>query len=300
MAGVNPNRDGSIVLVGAASRAGKAIAEAIAHRGVIPVHRGDGPGVVVRDYAEVPRGSIPEGSTVINCVGTPRGAWGELQRINVDVALSWARAAKLAGAAHFIQLSSFSVYGRAHWIERGTPETPASDYGHAKLAADNALVQLSSPTMPITALRIPMLFGDGADKLSQIVRLTAKSAIVPQTTEPMPRSMLSYQGLARAVAALVDDPRSGAVLFADPTPFDYDLLAERISAVTGRRVSRLRVGRLASAFARKFAPSIHARLLAPSFLAPAAALECDLPESVTLIPYLDRLIAFHTQTLNGG
>lgn len=282
-----------LVVVGARSRAGRAILRAWPGP-LIAVHRGadDGRGFAVADYATVPAGAIPAGSVVVNCVGTPNGDAAELDRINRLIPLAWARAARAAGSAGFVQLSSFAVYGRADEVGAATPERPTSDYGRAKLAADRDLLALMDDRFRIVVARIPMLFGnDGADKLGRLVGLLARLGIVPVTRPPIARAMLSYDALAAALIGLVDAPVRGVTLLADPTSFSYELVAERLLRARSLAVCRVTIPGFAAALFGRVAPGIHSRLLASSRVAPDEHFRFDMPPGASLVEEIDRLIA---------
>lgn len=289
--GAKVGRDAlNLVLIGARSNAGRVIERVWACGNIVRVHRGDGAGISVTDYMEVAKGVISPGAIVVNCVGTPRGSEAELLRINRDVPLRWAEAALAAGASHVIQLSSFSVYGQTETVGIDTPDAPQTAYGRSKLAADQALLEVDGKGLPVTLLRIPMLFGEGRDKLARLVRAVLKTGFVPSLSRPIERSMLSYGALGAAVAHLTQHPIRGVVNVADPTVFTYELLRDRIAHVTGRRPRKLPVPRIATAASRLVAPAIHARLFASSRLEPSAALAFNIPAEATLPETIDRIV----------
>lgn len=280
----------ALVLIGAASRAGRAILRTWQGPVAAQVHRGQGPGILLRDYADVPRDVIPRGSVVVNCVGISQGPAVVLRRVNHDIPLLWAQAAAAAGADRFFQLSSFSVYGRAEYIDGATPERPETAYGQSKLAADRALLALARPGFGVTALRVPMLCGDGPDKLTMLVRAVQKLRAVPRTVPPIERAMLTYDGLAAALCQLIAQPKEGVVHVADPTPFSYELLADRVATATGRSLLRVRVPGFATTITRRFLRPFHMRLLASSRLDPAIAYRIALPTTASLATQIDRII----------
>lgn len=247
--------------------------------------------MTVADYLSVPEGAILPGSVVVNCVGSPVGSEAELLRVNCETAKCWGQAALAAGASQFVQLSSFSVYGGAELIDASTPEQPQSAYGRSKLAADRALMDLDRNGLLVTLLRIPMLFGEGRDKLAQLIGVVLKAGLVPKLSKPIERSMLSYDALGAAVAHVARDPQRGVVNIADPTLFTYELLRDRVTAAAGRKVCRLWIPRLATSAVRLAAPQIHARLFASSKLERSAALAFDIPHGATLEATIDRMAA---------
>ncbi|MBD8620604.1 NAD-dependent epimerase/dehydratase family protein [Sphingomonas sp. CFBP 13728] len=280
----------TLVLVGAQSRAGRAIRQAWPGR-IVAVHRGKEPGLTLADYTQVPDGVIPSGSVVVNCVGTPIGTDAVLHRINHDVALRWAKAAKAAGATRFIQMSSFAVYGSAMLIDADTPELPETAYGRSKLGADQDLCLCAAPGFGVTIVRIPMLFGDGSDKLTRLVGFVRTIGMVPRVMPPIARAMLGYDALAAAIRALTLAPVDGVVHIADPTAFSYELLRERIERVTGRLLRSFPVSAAAGAIAHRIAPAVHSRLLASSRLAPEVAYRFAMPMGGSLVDALDRIAA---------
>jgi len=86
-------------------------------------------------------------------------------KANADVTQRLAQAAAENGVGRFVFLSSVKVNGEA------TTDTPFRDtdvpapedaYGRSKLAAENALAEISANTqLPVTTLRIPLVYGPG-------------------------------------------------------------------------------------------------------------------------------------------
>lgn len=279
-----------VVLIGAASKAGRAIAGLWPPARIVTVCRGEGPGIRVADYRSVPAGVIPEGSIVVNCVGTPRGSADLLHQVNCEAAVNWATQAALDRARGFVQLSSLSVYGDAPVIDGTTPEAPATDYGFTKLKADRELAAIASAAFPITLLRIPMLFGDGPDKLSKLVGLFVRLGSVPRPPKPVERAMLSYAALAQVVSFISRAPVNGVTHAADPQSFSYNLVAERMRQASGRPVHRIPVPSLATGLLAVAAPGLAGRLFKSSVLADGVRIDCPLTEPSRLVAALDRLI----------
>jgi len=238
---------------------------------VIGIARRDGPGerVIVADYAAVPADLTLAGATIVNCVGTDRGSPETLQHLNVEVPRAWARAAREQGARQFVQLSSFSVYGRAERVSCATQAAPQGIYGRSKLAAEKALTA-ERGELALSVLRVPILVSpsgtSGApDKLAQLAALAKRLHTVPQPHRPVERSMLTYDGLAAAVERVIAGAPSLACA-ADPEPFTYALLAGA-ARERGLQVLSVPVPAIASKLLSKAAPALHDRLLASSLLA---------------------------------
>jgi nucleoside-diphosphate-sugar epimerase len=254
----------TLILVGASSRAAAAIRAAIPGRETVGVARqGSHADVQLANYAEVP-GEIPfAGATVVNCVGTDRGTADELDAINRQVPLAWANAARMAGARHFIQLSSFSVYAPTPVVRPDSALGPSAAYGRSKLAAEIALASLAGPEFTVSLLRVPILVGHaaagGGDKLAALLKIIRRTRMIPRPAGSTRRAMLTYGGLGTAVAMLSERPAPGVLAAADPEPFSYELVAE-CAAAAHLRALRVPVPKAIQALARKAAPSIGNRL----------------------------------------
>ncbi len=271
----------AIILIGGSSRAARALRHVLEDRIILSIVRQQ-PGsaaqpgeLAVADYARPPAGIAFSGATIINCVGTATGGPQVLDAVNRAVPLAWARAAKAGGARHFIQLSSFSVFGAAGLVTHETPLAPVTPYGRSKRDAERALMPLADDHFDITLLRIPALVGQGDDKLAQLVRLACALRMVPAAPWPCPRAMLSFDGLAAVIRRLIDEPPNAdepcgaAMCIADPAPFTPQMLVEQ-ARLAGRTLHPLVVPRLLLAMLRRLAPGIHASLFMPMALADEA------------------------------
>lgn len=91
----------------------------------------------------------------------------EYMKVNRDLTLDIARAAKAAGVKQFIFLSSIIIYGPAakagqtRYISAATQPAPENAYGESKLLAENGLKSLSDGDFSVAILRLPMVYGDG-------------------------------------------------------------------------------------------------------------------------------------------
>ena len=290
MANLAPSRDAPIVLLGSRSRAGAALKRAFSDRAVTGIcRRTGGTDLAVADYDEVPDGAIPSGAILINCLGRADGDAAALHRVNAELPLRWAAAARTAGG-RLIHLSSFSVYGEAPLIGADTPERPAGAYGASKLAGDRALLALAGEGFRVTVLRLPILIGDGDDKLARLLRLLRRTGFLPVPARPVRRSMLAYADLGAVVGKAIDDPPDGIVHAADPEPFSYALLREAM-AEAGLKLRLPTAPDWLIGAARRLAPGVGRRLYDASLLDPAANLARELALPVGLRRTLTAMLA---------
>lgn len=280
-----------VVIVGGGSRAGRALAARLSGCPVIPIvrHSEGLPGErIVAAYDGVPKDLDLHGAAIVNCAGTPHGDAATLDAANRAVPLAWARRAASDGAARFVQISSFSVFGPAERIDTATPPAPTSDYGRSKLAAEAALAGVGLGDR-LTILRVPILIGGGSDKLAQLVGIARRTGMIPTAARPCPRSMLSYDGLAATIAGVIEKARGGVVHAADPEPYTPIMLRDAARA-QGMRARIVRLPGPVAALVRMAAPGIHASLLAPNVLSADANIASGFLPFERLPEVLDRLL----------
>lgn len=227
----------------------------------------------VANYADPPADLDLRNATIVICAGAVSGAREELQRANVDVPKAWGQRSLDGGARNLVQISSFSIFGGAESIGTDTPINPVSHYGETKLTAEHALQAFSHGSLSMTMLRVPILVGNGNDKLAKLAGLARRTGIAMYPPWPVPRSMLSYDGLACAVDHVLQPtaPAWQALFAADPEPFTPHMMIEEAEAVQ-RRLRAMPVPRPFLKIVEKVIPGLYASLFRPSYLDPRANL----------------------------
>jgi nucleoside-diphosphate-sugar epimerase len=193
--------------------------------------------VEVSDYFCPPDEVLQSADAVINFVGITHGHDDKaLRAINIEGPRKLAATAKRLGARHFVQLSSFHVYGYAEDITPETPEAPETPYARSKLTADTALLKMADEQFAVTVFRLPVLYGKGVgDNLRKLAKLMIRVPVFPVSKQPRLRSALHIDNLAVLLEAVVRRRASGIQFGADPEPFTIDLLADVIGHAIGRR-----------------------------------------------------------------
>jgi UDP-glucose 4-epimerase len=220
--------------------------------------------VTVADYFSPPAEVLRGVEVVVNFAGLVTAEPSLLQAVNADGPARLAAAAKVAGARHFVQISSLSVYGHAPDIDARTPEAPVSAYGRSKLAGDRALAPLADDGFAITAMRVPILYGrDTGGKLHQLARLMRRLGwfAVPRVCEP--RSVLHLDNLAGAVETVIRQRLGGVRFAADPQAFHLDLLPDILS---GPRIRLICLPALLFSLIRLVSPGTYASLYGKSLI----------------------------------
>ncbi|WP_375390904.1 NAD-dependent epimerase/dehydratase family protein [uncultured Sphingomonas sp.] len=263
-------KDARILVVGGGSRIAAALAPLLGDAATYVVRRPAGRPrqLIVADYGDIPAATLDGVECLINCTGASTGGAAHLDAVNVDMPRRLAVAASAAGVRHLVHVSSFSVYGGAHVIDRNTPVAPTSDYGRSKLAADTALLALADDRLSVTILRLPLIYGRASlGKLGQLMRLWAQIRVLPVPSGDVVRAMIGVDLSAQVVARLTAEPRTGVVFAADPRPFTYADAAQAWARAGKGTLHRLSIPRPLARFIERAAPAIGGRLFADSRLA---------------------------------
>ena len=134
-------------------------------------------------------------------------------KVNCDLALEIARAAREAGVGQFIFMSSMIVFraskslkGRA--ITMDTEPAPNDFYGDSKLRAEIGLRKLETPDFKVAVLRPCMIYGPGnKGNFPRLARLAARTPVFPAWHNR--RSMLYIDNLSEFVRQALDRRLSG-------------------------------------------------------------------------------------------
>ena len=130
-------------------------------------------------------------------------------KINRDLAIQTAKAAKEAGVKQFIELSSVSVYGVTEGkITKQTEPKPTTAYGWSKLEADQALMLEKSSDFHVAILRPPMVYGkDCRGNYQKLRKFALTSPVFPNF--PNERSMVFVGNLSEFVKRVIDSELEG-------------------------------------------------------------------------------------------
>lgn len=236
--------------------------------------------------------------SVISLVGSAAGSSDELMAINASLPARFAREAAIAGVAHFIAISSFSVYGPAARIESGTPLRPHTVYGRSRLAGEEKISELAD-RMHCTIARCPLLYGYGNSKLEKLVSTWCRIGVIPAPASAVSRSMAHYDLAAEYINDTVHARPAGVGLkidhFADPVAFEYRRVAAILSSVTGKRKRVASLPQLGIRLFAAISPELSRSLFCDSLLAPASNHFHDLSHT-----RLDQDIARMARTQEGA
>lgn len=175
--------------------------------GAVPVE-GD-----IRDGPEQLAAAIGDSSVVIHAAAVVYRdwPWPRLRALNVDGARRLARAAALAGAQHFVHLSSVAVYGPAagpldESAPLDAPLRPGDLYARSKREAEEAVREVSGRAdLPLTILRPSVVYGERDRLFSPRLARVLRMPLIPLPGPGTAALPVVYAGnVADCVAALVE------------------------------------------------------------------------------------------------
>ncbi len=143
------------------------------------------------------------------------------QRINAQATLELAQAARGAGVARFVYLSSIKAQTGATGGPPATeadPPQPDQAYGRSKLAAEQGLAGLD---LDWIALRPVLVYGPGVKaNMAALLKLARLPVPLPLGALTAPRSLLAVENLVEAILFALTPacPARRAYLVADPEP----------------------------------------------------------------------------------
>lgn len=263
-----------LLVIGGNSRLGQAIARAcpratLAIRGVASA--GSGSVITVGDYRTIAASDFEGYDAIINCTGLVRGSADALRNANAVLPAHLAVCADRAGVRHFVHISSFSVYGRAEQIDEDTPINPVNAYGRSKAEGE----QMLAAGQGTTVVRLPSLYGDGASKLSQLIRAWVQLGWWACPKGDIARSMMHYDAAVSALLRLAVGAPRGGVAAADVEPFSYAAARDALGAA-GTKVGLLRLPESLVALAKGVGGDRARAILADSRLAGAFNVAADM------------------------
>ena len=134
-------------------------------------------------------------------------------KVNRDLTIEVAKAAKEAGVKQFIFMSSMIVFHESQSLTKevitiDTKPNPNGFYGDSKLQAENGLHELECSTFKVCILRPPMIYGPNSKgNFPRLAKLALKTPVFPAFHNK--RSMLYIDNLAEFVKQAIKCELSG-------------------------------------------------------------------------------------------
>lgn len=157
-------------------------------------------------------------------------------KVNRDLAIDTAKAAKKAGVKHFILLSSMSVYGmKTGYITKDTVAMPNNHYGKSKLQADNIIWKMRDEKFWVSILRPPMVYGKNCKGNYQLLRKVAiRFPFFPDIKNE--RSMIYIGNLCAFVKQIVDNRKEGIFFPQNAYYVSTSKMVKYIAGLNGKKI----------------------------------------------------------------
>lgn len=157
-------------------------------------------------------------------------------RVNCELAVEAAKAAKASGVRQFVFFSSMSVYGMVTGrITADTKPAPSPHYGLSKWNAEQQLAELRDESFHIAVLRPPMIYGKGCKgNYPRLAALAKKLPVFPKTSNC--RSMLYIDTLCEFVQKLLESGNGGLYFPQNREYVNTSELVKTIARCHGKKV----------------------------------------------------------------
>lgn len=162
-------------------------------------------------------------------------------KVNRDLVIDIARAAKEGGISQFILLSSMAVYGKIEGhITQNTKAEPQTHYGRSKLQADEIILSMRGSGFSVAVLRPPIVYGKGCKGNYQLLRNFAlKSPIVPYIQNE--RSMIYIGNLCEFVKTVIDKQRDGIFLVQNEEYVCTSDMIQKIAGLNNKHLLKIKI-----------------------------------------------------------
>lgn len=133
-------------------------------------------------------------------------------KVNRDLTIELAKAAKNAKVKQFIFMSSIIVYGDSKAekivIDRDTKPNPSNFYGRSKLEAEEGILPLEDDYFKVAIMRPPMIYGkDSKGNYPKLAKAAQRLPIFPDIDNE--RSMLHIDNLSEFLRLVIKNEDKG-------------------------------------------------------------------------------------------
>lgn len=228
----------------------------------------------------------------------------EYYRVNTELCLRTANAAKKAGVKQFIFMSTVKVYGPFNpeegvWNEFSKCK-PDDSYGKSKYAAELALKELEDEHFTVSIVRTPLVYGEDvrANMLS-LIKLVENYSILPLGKINNRRSFTSVENLIAFIDRIIDKTASGIYIAKDEEDLSTTELVQYISKYLNQKVRLLSIPKFIIWMSMKVYPRIFDRLYGSFYLENKETLnELDFRPPLTIEEGLQKMIESYTYKKN--
>jgi len=162
-----------------------------------------------------PDASGPGGEVLVHCSGIAHATCPDtalVHTVNHQLVVQTAQWAQASGYSQFVFLSTALVWDETlETIDTDrTSAQPNTEYGKAKLAAEQDILRLESSSFTVSVVRLPLMYGPGVKgNLARLIDAVARWPVCPLGSKHALRSVTGVATLNRFVEHLIRHPASG-------------------------------------------------------------------------------------------
>lgn len=219
---------------------------------------------VVDDFFSLTEASFLGADVVVNFVGiahrknVPKD---DYDKINNRLAVFLCENAKKAGAKHFIQMSTISVYGNVEEIDENSIPNPINEYGRSKLKADNILQSLATDSFKASIIRPPMVYGKNCPgNFFKLAGLVSRGCPLPFGNANEKRDFIYVENLVSFLKHVAFQSVGGVFLISDGCPISTKNLVVAIAKHKNIRLKLFSVHNILIWLMVKLFPGIFSKL----------------------------------------
>jgi UDP-glucose 4-epimerase len=154
-------------------------------------------------------------------------------KINTDLAVETAKAAKNQGVKHFVFFSTVKVYGDGSYnniiYNESSECLPVDAYGKSKKAAEEKIFTLADEDFKVSIIRPCVVYGKGVKaNMLMLCKLIKKMPVIPLGRIRNKRSMVSISNLMITLNSILNEPKTGVFLACDKETVSTSEIAEKL------------------------------------------------------------------------
>lgn len=247
--------------------------------------------IEVSRYDQLPDAALEGVDCIVNCVGTSFGDKAQLDYVNSIIPKAVGNRALALGIKHFVQISSFSIFGHAPEIGKDTALAPVTAYGRSKLVAERSLEELATKGLDTAFLRVPIIYGLGAwTKLNQLAQMMSRLHFFAGAKSKPRRSVIHAANCAVAIREIIERRRKGPIFAADIEDFEISMLAEALRRAN-KAIYLARIPDAILAPLAATAPGMHFSLFSPNLLNRNENFGAGISMPISLSEGLDEIVS---------
>lgn len=186
-------------------------------------------------------------------------------RVNTDLTQRLAEKARIDGVKHFVYISSAHVYGDSTpngvVIKETSAPNPVDAYGASKLAAEDILMKMNSPSFAVSIVRSPLIYGKNSKgNLNSLARLIQICPALPFKFNKNKRSFIYIKNLTQFIDKIISQKKEGIFLPQDAHPLSLEDLVRLMSLACEKKVLLFKPPIFLLWTLEKTAPKIYRRL----------------------------------------